>query len=198
MLAFCHIFYGMCYIEASERFSDGRLQIDYLAASPPSRFPPPHPPSPTFPCFPSMSPVLHCSPSPPARYLGLPSPPPVLQPGRNASRGLNFASAESHTLDHRLLDAIHGSEGGYNVDGADSFYSRMAEQDAQAPRMGECGGRCGTGDGSSLIESLSACTSADECQLFADRRVKGREKIEGQIKRNAKGALRWDVGKLRA
>ncbi|CAI5966873.1 unnamed protein product [Closterium sp. NIES-65] len=149
--------YGMSYIEALERFSDGRLKINYLAASPPSRFPPPHPPSPPpppFPCFPPISPVLHCSPSPPARYLGLPSPPPVLQQGHNASRGLYFARAESHTLDHRLLDAIHGSEGGYIVGGADSFYSRMAEQDAQAPRMGECGGRCGTGDGSSLIESL--------------------------------------------
>ncbi|CAI5989366.1 unnamed protein product [Closterium sp. NIES-65] len=111
--------YGMSYIEALERFSDGRLKINYLA-----------------------------------RYLGLPSPPPVLQQGRNASRGLYFARAESHTLGHRLLDAIHGSEGGYIVGGADSFYSRMAEQDAQAPRMGECGGRCGTGDGSSLIESL--------------------------------------------
>ncbi|CAI5941214.1 unnamed protein product [Closterium sp. NIES-65] len=111
--------YGMSYIEALERFSDGRLKINYLA-----------------------------------RYLGLPSPPPVLQQGHNASRGLYFARAESHTLDHRLLDAIHGSEGGYIVGGADSFYSRMAEQDAQAPRMGECGGRCGTGDGSSLIESL--------------------------------------------
>ncbi|CAI5996009.1 unnamed protein product [Closterium sp. NIES-64] len=120
--------YGMSYIEALERFSDGRLKINYL--------------------------VLHCSPSPPARYLGLPSPPPVLQQGRNASRGLYFARAESHTLDHRLLDAIHGSEGGYIKGGADSFYSRMAEQDAQAPRMGECGERCGTGDGSSLIESL--------------------------------------------
>ncbi|CAI5986294.1 unnamed protein product [Closterium sp. NIES-65] len=111
--------YGMSYIKALERFSDGRLKINYLA-----------------------------------RYLGLPSPPPVLQQGRNASRGLYFARAESHTLDHRLLDAIHGSEGGYIMGGADSFYSRMAEQDAQAPRMGECGGRCGTGDGSSLIESL--------------------------------------------
>ncbi|CAI5525193.1 unnamed protein product [Closterium sp. Naga37s-1] len=72
--------YGMSYIEALERFSDGRLKIDYLA-----------------------------------RYLGLPSPPPVLQQGRNASRGLYFSRAESHTLDHRLLDAIHGSEGGYIV-----------------------------------------------------------------------------------
>ncbi|CAI5487436.1 unnamed protein product, partial [Closterium sp. Naga37s-1] len=34
-------------------------------------------------------------------------------------------------------------EGGYNVDGADSFYARMAEQDAEAPRMGESGGRLG-------------------------------------------------------
>ncbi|CAI5487932.1 unnamed protein product [Closterium sp. Naga37s-1] len=160
--------YGMSYIEALERFSDGRLKIDYLAEgafgvagptfSQPPPLPPvsplPTPPSPPFPCFPPISPVLHCSPSPPARYLGLPSPPPMLQQGRNASRGLYFARAESHTLDHRLLDAIHGSEGGYIVGGADSFYSRMAEQDAQAPRMGECGGRCGTGDGSSLIESL--------------------------------------------
>ncbi|CAI5971855.1 unnamed protein product [Closterium sp. NIES-64] len=50
-------------------------------------------------------------------------------------------SAKSHTLDHGLLDAIHGSEGRYNVAYADSFYARMAEQDAQAPRMGESGGR---------------------------------------------------------
>ncbi|CAI5960348.1 unnamed protein product [Closterium sp. NIES-64] len=78
---------------------------------------------------------------------------------------METGSAESHTLDHRLLDAIHGSEGGYN---ADAMYARMAEQDAQAPRMGESGGWCGMGDVSSLIESLSACTSADECQLFAD------------------------------
>ncbi|CAI5487674.1 unnamed protein product [Closterium sp. Naga37s-1] len=78
---------------------------------------------------------------------------------------METGSAESHTLDHRLLDAIHGSEGGYN---ADAMYARMAEQDAQAPRMGECGGWCGMGDVSSHIESLSACTSADECQLFAD------------------------------
>ncbi|CAI5504953.1 unnamed protein product [Closterium sp. Naga37s-1] len=78
---------------------------------------------------------------------------------------METGSAESHTLDHRLLDAIHGSEGGYN---ADAMYARIAEQDAQAPRMGESGGWCGMGDVSSLIESLSACTSADECQLFAD------------------------------
>ncbi|CAI5534067.1 unnamed protein product [Closterium sp. Naga37s-1] len=57
--------YGMSYIEASAHFSDGRLQVDYLA-----------------------------------RYLGLPSPPPVLQPGRNASRGLNFAIPASHPALH--------------------------------------------------------------------------------------------------
>ncbi|CAI7916323.1 unnamed protein product, partial [Closterium sp. NIES-53] len=56
--------YGINYREASGRFSDGRLQIDFLA-----------------------------------RYLGLPSPPPVLQPGRSASRGLNFASAGAGVLD---------------------------------------------------------------------------------------------------
>ncbi|CAI7791701.1 unnamed protein product, partial [Closterium sp. NIES-54] len=81
---------------------------------------------------------------------------------------METGSAESHTLDHRLFVAIRGSEDGYNVDCADLFYARMAEQDAQAPWMGECGGRCGMGTVSSLIESLSACTSADECQLFAD------------------------------
>ncbi|CAI7803678.1 unnamed protein product [Closterium sp. NIES-53] len=56
--------YGINYREASGRFSDGRLQTDFLA-----------------------------------RYLGLPSPPPVLQPGRSASRGLNFASAGAGVLD---------------------------------------------------------------------------------------------------
>ncbi|CAI5469903.1 unnamed protein product [Closterium sp. Yama58-4] len=61
---------------------------------------------------------------------------------------METGSTESHTLDHRLLDAIHDSEGGYNAD----VFSRMAEQDAQAPRMGESGGWCGMGDVSSLIE----------------------------------------------
>ncbi|CAI5458482.1 unnamed protein product [Closterium sp. Yama58-4] len=56
--------YGINYKPASGRFSDGRLQIDFLA-----------------------------------RYLGLPSPPPVLQPGRSATRGLNFASAGAGVLD---------------------------------------------------------------------------------------------------
>ncbi|CAI5950192.1 unnamed protein product [Closterium sp. NIES-65] len=123
--------YGMSYIEALERFSDGRLKINYLGA-----------------CCCQWGFALSGA----ALAAALQSP--TLQQGRNASRGLYFARAESHTLDHRLLDAIHGSEGGYIVGGADSFYSRMAEQDAQAPQVGECGGRCGTGDGSSLIESL--------------------------------------------
>ncbi|CAI5976620.1 unnamed protein product [Closterium sp. NIES-64] len=161
--------YGMSYIEALERFSDGRLKINYLGACccqwgfrlpslpfPPS--PPPPPPLPPLPLLPAHFPRPSLLPISPSALSGaalaaaLQSP--TLHQGRNASRGLYFARAESHTLDHRLLDAIHGSEGGYIVGGADSFYSRMAEQDAQAPRMGECGGRCGTGDGSSLIESL--------------------------------------------
>ncbi|CAI7779490.1 unnamed protein product [Closterium sp. NIES-53] len=70
---------------------------------------------------------------------------------------METGSAESHTLDHRLLDAIHGSEGGYN---ADAMYARIAEQDAQAPRMGESGGWCGMGDVSSLIELFADVIAA--------------------------------------
>ncbi|CAI5493554.1 unnamed protein product [Closterium sp. Naga37s-1] len=80
---------------------------------------------------------------------------------------METGSAESHTLDHRLLDAIHGSEGGYNVDGADSFNARMPEQVAQAPRMGESGGRRGMGTSRASL-SASARTSASSPSVAYD------------------------------
>ncbi|CAI5471077.1 unnamed protein product [Closterium sp. Yama58-4] len=66
---------------------------------------------------------------------------------------METVSAESHTLDHRLLDAIHGSEGGYNVDDAASFKLRGAGRASSADGGERRASR--NGDVSSLIEIYS-------------------------------------------
>ena len=47
----------------------------------------------------SLPHTLHPSPYLAAEYLGFPSPPPSLQPGADASHGLNFASAGATATD---------------------------------------------------------------------------------------------------